>query len=544
MLGTSPIHDNPLLAQTVESLNQIVGAQQCFIYLANKTEDVFAPLMARGKLSENQREAFFTLPLTRETDLLVNELLRSQSGPRAYDVNKENWLASSVLSSLGISRAIAMPIRSGEQVIGIFLASKGELPEDFTAAQLEIAGFAALTLALALENARLYQETQLRLEESQSLHQIALALLQKLTLEETLEIICSEAQRLTRALGSSVSLMEEGSWLRVAFRTGSSPFAAGRYPVKDSLLGMAVRRGEPVLLNNQEFFAPDFGEQSPDTPRPDAHPVSVRDAIAGRETLSLLAVPLQVKGETIGVLDVVNKRGGFSPDDVRIINLLADQASVAIDHARLYQEARRVAVLEERQRLARDLHDSVNQSLYGINLYSQAALRQLAQGNVESATDHLKHVQTSAQDGLSEMRLLIFELRPPVLENEGLVAALEQRLKSVEERTGLKTGLKVRMPTRLPPNVEDELYRITQEALNNVLKHAQATQVAIHLIVTGHTLLLRIQDDGVGFETCEGCPPGKLGLRAMMDRAEALGGKVTIESQEGQGTRITVEVHI
>lgn len=260
--------------------------------------------------------------------------------------------------------------------------------------------------------------------------------------------------------------------------------------------------------------------------------------------LSLLAVPLRLKGETIGVLDVVNKRGGFSPDDVRVISLFAGQASMAIEHARLSQESRRVAILEERQRLARDLHDSVNQNLYGMNLYAQAALRQVAQGNVEAAEAHLKNIQSSAQEALNEMRVLIFELRPPVLESEGLVSALEARLKSVEERTGLKTHLKVRLSGRLPASVEDELYRIAQEGLNNVIKHAQASQVTIHLIHTGRTLLMRIEDDGVGFDACNDCPAGTLGLRAMRERTAAIDGKINIESQPGSGTIITIEVTV
>jgi signal transduction histidine kinase len=140
------------------------------------------------------------------------------------------------------------------------------------------------------------------------------------------------------------------------------------------------------------------------------------------------------------------------------------------------------------------------------------------------------------------MRLLIFDLRPQVLEAEGLAAALEARLKSVEERSGLKTGLKVRLLGRLPAHVEDELYRIAQEALNNVLKHAQATQVNLHLIQTGTTLLMRIEDDGVGFDPVEKDGTGKLGLRAMVERARMIGGALSIESQPGAGARINLEV--
>lgn len=515
------IETSPLLEETVEALTRIVGASQCFIYLASSDHQVFTPLMSRGQVSRRQQEVFFSGPLSANTDVLIYEILSRRPALRSYNVSYEPWLSPSLLITLEIPIAIVLPIRSGEQVLGLYVAGIPDEPSEFTPSHLEMAGFAANSLALALENARLYQETRQRLEESQSLHQIALALLQKLTLEETLEILCSEAQRLTNAQGASVSLLEDPCWLRVAYRTGETPFGAPRFPVNDSLSGLAVRRGEPLLINNQ--------------------PTQDDDGQPGA-SFSLLAVPLTVKGTINGVLDVIKQHGFFTDDDARVISLFADQASVAIEHARLVQEAGKAAILEERQRLSRDLHDSVNQNLYGINLYSQAALRQLEQGNREAAESHLKNVQRSAQDALGEMRLLIFELRPPVLESEGLAAALEARLKSVEERTGLKAGLKARLPERLLASVEDELYRIAQEALNNVLKHAQANQVTIHLIQSGRTLLMRIEDDGVGFDPDDETMQGKLGLKAMAERARMLNGQMTIDSAPGMGTRILVEV--
>ena len=199
-------------------------------------------------------------------------------------------------------------------------------------------------------------------------------------------------------------------------------------------------------------------------------------------SLSMLAVPLKMQGEVIGVLDVVNKKFGFTPEDVRVMKLFADQAAMAIEHARLYQSAEQVAILEERQRLARELHDSVNQALYGINLYASAANRKLAANDLDSVRKNLEILGTTARDALAEMRLLVFELRPPVLKQKGLVNAIQDRLKSVEERTGIEVGLKSRITSHIPMHIEEALYRIVQEALNNITKHAQAQHVTIHLI--------------------------------------------------------------
>lgn len=213
---------------------------------------------------------------------------------------------------------------------------------------------------------------------------------------------------------------------------------------------------------------------------------------------------------------------------------------MAIEHARLYHQVETIAIMEERQRLSRELHDSVNQSLYGISLYARAASRQLELGNPAAAQPHLEQVCTSVQDALGEMRRLIFDLRPPVLQQEGLAAALQQRLKAVEGRLGISTGLKVRLDGRLPEPVENELYRIAQEALNNVTKHAHASNVTVYLVQSGRVAALKIQDDGIGFDSSQ--PSGGMGLMTIRERAGNLNARLSIDSQPGKGTTLLVEV--
>jgi signal transduction histidine kinase len=201
-----------------------------------------------------------------------------------------------------------------------------------------------------------------------------------------------------------------------------------------------------------------------------------------------------------------------------------------------------LAVVEERNRLARDLHDSVTQALYGLTLSTEAAARQIAAGEVDLAGAQLREVQETAKQALQEMRLLIFELRPPVLEEEGLAAALQARLQAVEGRVGLATSLAVEGDGRLPPAIEMELDRITQEALNNALKHAQAHRIAVQLRQDERTVALEITDDGIGFDPGISRSGGGLGLRGMAERAARLGGRLAVESQPGEGTRVRVEV--
>ena len=218
----------------------------------------------------------------------------------------------------------------------------------------------------------------------------------------------------------------------------------------------------------------------------------------------------------------------------------------------LRQSEREKAVVAERNRLARELHDSVTQSLYGVTLYADAAARLLDTGQVRTATDNLRKLRRTAKEALGEMRLLIFELRPPILEQEGLVAALETRLEAVERRAGLETQLNVeRCPEcaeggegRLPPDVEEALYRIALEALNNALKHAQARSVTISLRLEPRTAVLEIADDGVGFDLAAAQEGGGLGLRGMAERAEQLGGRLTVNSEPGMGTTVQVQVEV
>ncbi len=251
----------------------------------------------------------------------------------------------------------------------------------------------------------------------------------------------------------------------------------------------------------------------------------------------------------------------FSDEEIHFLQAVANVLALAIERVqanrtleqridertreieqRLVATAQERAVLEERQRLARDLHDSVTQALYGITLHAQAAWRLLAAGEVANATNSLRALQDTAQEALDEMRLLIFELRPPVLEQVGLVAALQARLNAVEGRANLQTRLIVDEVGDLPSPVEQALYRIAQEALNNALKHAHAQHITVQLQQAQSQVMLEIIDDGVGFESAAARENGGVGLRGIAERVAQLGGRVTVRSAAGAGARLRVEI--
>jgi len=394
---------------------------------------------------------------------------------------------------------------------------------------------------LAHENARLYQETRQRLDESQSLRRVTEALLKQQSLAEVLSVVCSEALSLIGAQGSAVFLLEDDGWLKAVYSVGSGYPAYERMPVDNSFAGLAVQARKTMYTNDPSNEPIWYGR----TVQPEY----------GQQISSLMAAPLSAKGKVIGALVVASKQEKFNDDDTRMMSLFADQAAIAIENARLYQQVERIAVMEERNRLARDLHDSVTQSLYGVTLYAEAAARRLSAGDADGASQHLRELQLTAQDALKEMRLLIFELRPPVLEKEGLMAALQARLDAVEGRAGLQTELHVVPPSeasadwqpgesRLPAAVEEGFYRIAQEALNNVLKHARAQLVRISLCPQPPLAWMEIRDDGAGFDLQTVDESGGFGLCGMKERAAQLGGRLVVHSQPEGGTSVRVEVEI
>jgi signal transduction histidine kinase len=218
----------------------------------------------------------------------------------------------------------------------------------------------------------------------------------------------------------------------------------------------------------------------------------------------------------------------------------SQRAGLAIETARLYEREEQIAVMQERNRLARDLHDSVTQSLYGVTLYAEVAAQLLKSGKVKKAGENLEELKGMALDALAEMRLLIYELRPSVFEEEGLVAAIQTRLDAVEGRVGLETNYVIEGDISLPPPVEEGLYRIAQEALNNVLKHSHAKTVTVTLAQDEHKVCLEVADDGVGFDPVQACEAGCLGLHGMQERARELGAEFKIDSQEGSGAKVIV----
>jgi signal transduction histidine kinase/ligand-binding sensor domain-containing protein len=258
---------------------------------------------------------------------------------------------------------------------------------------------------------------------------------------------------------------------------------------------------------------------------------------------TLMCVPLVLKDEVIGMLVLGHHQPSYWGEEIKeLVQTFANQAAVAIANAELFEKAGEAATLEERTRLARELHDSATQSLYSATLFNEAGKELAQQGDLDSARYYQSRVGEVVNQALKDMRLLVFQLRRPVLQKEGLVMALQHRLDAVEKRAGMDARLISDQRPSLSDPVSEELYSITIEALNNTLKHAQADKVTITIQSDERGLELEVRDDGQGFDPQTAQNSGGMGLVSMAERASILGGDLTIDSNPDQGTSIRVSV--
>jgi signal transduction histidine kinase len=340
--------------------------------------------------------------------------------------------------------------------------------------------------------------------------------------------------------GSSLALRAGRGWME------NGAEAATIAAASSSLLGATVLGTTPAIVA-------DWSSETRFLPPP---------TLLDRGIISSLAVVIPGQAGPFGSLGVdVTALRKFSDEEIHFLQAVANIVALAIErlqlsHAleqqveertrhieqRLVAAAHDTAVLEERQRLARDLHDSVTQALYSVTLHAQGARRLLAAGEVTMAADSLRGLQDTAQEALDEMRLLIFELRPPILEQVGLVAALQARLNAVEGRANLQTKLITDGVGDLESPVEQALYRIALEALNNALKHAHAQRITVQLRQMQTGVTLEITDDGVGFDPAVAHTNGGFGVRGIAERVAQLDGTLTLQSAPGAGTQLRVEV--
>ena len=445
------------------------------------------------------------------------------------DISRDSRLSRGIVKEAGLTSLAVVPLCSKQKTLGTLFLISHDL-RDFDEEEMRLLISAGQQIGVAVDNAFLFAAQQRRAEQFRVIAEVGRQITSIMDIDQVLDQVVKLVQKAFGYEHVAIAMLEEDY---AVYRVGAGrlwedpKFNFNPSRLKIGAEGVTGR----VASTGQALYLPDVRE--------DHGYVEMK----GSGTLSELTVPIKVKGKVIGVLDAQSDRlNAFDDSDLMVLQSLADQTAVAVENAQLYKQAQQLAVVEERNRLARELHDSVTQALYGITLHAEAAYRQLEAQRPDLANEQLSELRSTAQEALREMRLLIFELRPSVVEMQGLVPALRARLEAVEERAGLRVEMNLDEHLDLSDRVQDGLYRIAQEALNNALKHAKANQIILNLSGTLSKVTLEIFADGLGFKPDEAIEGGGLGLDGIIERAELLRGELTIDSWPGKGTTIRIEV--
>jgi signal transduction histidine kinase len=439
-----------------------------------------------------------------------------------------------------ITRSVTRPLRLLAGVARAIRKDDLDVEVPVIRGEDEVANLAGAMASMA-QNLRLsrqrlensLEETRRRNKELSAVNRVAATIGQSLDLEVVLHDALHQLMAVAEMEYGSIFLMEpDGQYLRLAaYHNQSEVFVRNynRVSIDDQITGQVARTGEVMMVENPM-----------DDPR-------VTNQALRTESFKkfYLGVPFKSKGKVLGVANLTSQQiRVWEQSDLDLLRAIGSQIAIAIDNARLYQQASELAAVDERNRLARDLHDSVTQTLFSITLTAESA-RAMYSRKPEKVEGQLDRLQNLARGALAEMRSLIFQLRPAALQEQGLVAALEKHIAALKAKETFEIELEVKGARRLSDEHEQTLYRIAQEAFNNITKHSQATHVWVTLEIDDQGATLTIKDNGIGFEAdsvLERKDRVSLGLTSMQERTELAGGTYKIESTPGNGTCICVSL--
>jgi signal transduction histidine kinase len=384
----------------------------------------------------------------------------------------------------------------------------------------------------------------LRLRTLMPLFEVSSALMSEVNLDRLFDLIVEIVRRETKADRVSLMLLDDSFQhlsIEAAVGLPGEIVSSTRAAVGQGIAGSVAQSGEAVLLNG----AVNGGWSG------EGEPIS-----------SAICVPLKVKGRVIGVLNSSNviRQGSFSRSDLDMMTILAGQAAIAIENARLFEEVdAKQATLEqllgellraqeeERQRISTEIHDSVAQLMVSASYHTQSSSALLAQSKFDRAREEAEYATKIISKCVKELRGIVTELYPPALSELGLLGALQENVEYFRRETGVACRvLSTTLPQQMSPVQEMVIYRVVQEALNNVRKHAQANEVQIGLRTDANEITVEIRDNGKGFDVAGArrskSQSGGVGLLNMRSRAQMLGGDLKIEARPGAGTRVTLTI--
>ncbi|MGD8752374.1 MAG: histidine kinase [Anaerolineales bacterium] len=390
-------------------------------------------------------------------------------------------------------------------------------------------------------NISLEQRIRERTQDLNTLLQVSQNIASTLNLEDLLELILVQLKSVIEFASAVIYLLEgENTLLLLKYKGRIEQDKLPTYWKMEGALHY-----QQVIDERQSVIIPDINA---DTPLGNAWRETTQSHLEFLPDYirSWMGVPMLIKERVIGLIVFHHEdQNYYSQHQSDLALASAHQAAIAIENARLYEQAQQLAALKERQRLARELHDSVSQALYGIALGARTARTKLDRitsvKDLPELNDSLDYVLSLSEAALTEMRALIFELRPEALETEGLVGILKKQAEALRIRYKIEVTTSFCEEPPLALDVKQTFYRVAQEAINNIIKHAQATQVELTLRCDGDSLTLNICDNGIGFD--QGASYlGHLGLHIMRERIEQIGGSLQIESHLGEGTLVRLSI--
>jgi nitrate/nitrite-specific signal transduction histidine kinase len=386
--------------------------------------------------------------------------------------------------------------------------------------------FNRMSAELERSYAHLEQRVEDRTRELATLNAIAAVVSRSLHLEEILQVALDKILEVTGLeAGVAYRLDEDQRTLTLMASRGLSDSfvrSAACLPLWMSAAGPATRAEQPIVLSLEEY-----------------PPSALKENMRAEGLRMAVSIPLMAKGKVLGAINLGSHRvQEVGPEELSLLASIGHQTGIAVENARLYEQAEETAVAAERSRLARDLHDAVTQTLFSASMIADV-LPRIWERDPQEGHRRLEELRQLTRGALAEMRTLLVELRPSALVEAGTGDLLRQLGEAVTGRARVPVTVEVEGPCALPPDVKVAFYRIAQEALNNVVKHAQATRVAATLRCVEDTVTLCIRDDGSGFRPDQ-VPSHHLGLGIMRERAAAVGATLTIESAIGQGTAVWV----
>jgi signal transduction histidine kinase len=463
---------------------------------------------------------------------ILGVLIREARPLRLHDISEDPRSVGFPPGHPPMKTFLGVPIRLRGVAYGNLYLTEKEGGSDFVDEDEELVTLLAAQAAVAIENARLYQSATTWSQQLESLNEIGGALVSELQLEPLLDLVARRLRELIDARLVAI-VLPSGDTLRVAAADGEGAPAleAIESLAADSKTGRVLSRGRServdALLEDPEVD---------------------QEVTRRLRASSGLYVPLLVRERAIGTLVAHDKIGPdprFSDGDLRLAEQFATRAAVAVDLSRrVARDAlRRVVAGQEleRRRLARELHDETGQALTSILLGLRAVEESQGTEEMRRAASDLRVLVVAT---LQDVRRLAVQLRPKALDDFGLAPALERLAQTFAEATELHVDVEARLgDERLPAEVETTLYRIVQEALTNIVKHAEATSVSILLLRRNASATVVIEDDGKGFDP-ENVREEGLGLLGMQERVELHDGRLTVESVPGSGTTLVAEVPV